>query len=128
MFLDELESFLVPAFGGQGHVALNGYVGRACSLARRGSALFDGKCARDRLRVSAERGAPAVEAHIVFIAALYGADLGALTATGAFQWIDIPGLPQYFHGKVAGLAVDFADLGKCQKLYVEMPADLDQLG
>jgi hypothetical protein len=35
---------------------------------------------------------------------------------------------EHFHGEIAGFTTDGRDLGQGQKLYVEMPADLDQFG
>jgi hypothetical protein len=56
----------------------------------------------------------------------HGTDLGALTATGTPRPVNVTGLALEFDRKMPGLAFECFNLGICNNIYVQMPADLDQ--
>jgi hypothetical protein len=65
---------------------------------------------------------------VVFIGKGYRADLGALRAACAFGDIDVAGLTQNFSLEAPLFSFNFQKLAIRQKLYIQMPADLDQFG
>ena len=101
---------------------------RAGRLARRGAALFNGKCSRYCLWVPAECSPAGIECHIVLIFALDGTNFGALAATGTFRRIDKTGLLKDLYSEISRLAANLLNFRKGQQFDVKVPADLDQLG
>ena len=101
-----------------GQVALHGEVPRFSMAKAPGTAWAYLRNAARRL----------FEPIIVFILAFDGTDFGAFAAAGTFGRVHIAGLLQELYCEVSRLAGNFLNFRKGQKLDVEMPADLDQLG
>jgi hypothetical protein len=127
-FLDELERLLVSALGSQSYISLDRDVGRAGRLARGSPALFNGEGSRDCLSVPAKYGPAVAHPHVVFALAHDRAYARAFAAAGAFRSVYIPGALKQLYSEIPWLTDYFLDLGKGQKFYIEMPADLDQFG
>jgi len=103
-------------------------VRRAGRLARGSTALFDRKGARYGLGVLSECRPADIETLVVFILAFDGTDFGAFAATRALGWVHITRLLQKLYREISRLTGDLLNFGQGQKLDVQMPADLDQLG
>jgi hypothetical protein len=80
------------------------------------------------LSILLESSLLAGEPLVVFIGKSYRADLGALCAAGALGQIDVAGLTQNLSFEAPLFPLKFQKLAVREKLYVQMPADLDQFG
>jgi hypothetical protein len=69
-----------------------------------------------------------VHANIELILHLLGTFLRANAAADAFVFVDVPGRLKDFDLKVAGVSRDTLHFGERDKVDVDVPADLDQLG
>jgi hypothetical protein len=127
-FFDKLEGLLIFALSSQSHIPLDRNVRRACRLAWGGAALFYGKCSGYCLGVLAECRPADIETLVVFILAFDRTDFGAFAATRALGQIHMTGLLQKLYREISRLTGNLLNLGQGQKLDVEVPADLDQLG
>ena len=128
ILLEQFEGLVILARVDQGNVALDAHVCGAGRPARGGAALGDGKGPRDRLGILFVDGLAGGEPLVVLVGKLDGADLGAVTAAGAFGKIHVACLLADFGGEMARIALQAQQFGIGQKLNVEMPADLDQFG
>jgi hypothetical protein len=89
LFLDEFEGFLIFAFGHKSHVALNGNVGGAGGLTRRGTLFLNGKGSGYRLGIAPVYGAALAQTQIKFIPAHNRTDSNAVATAGALVRINI---------------------------------------
>jgi len=124
--LEEFQGLLVPAVPDQGDIALDADMGRAGGLARRRASLADAECSGDGLGVLLENRPTQAYVFIVFVGKGNGTDLGAFSAARAFKRIDIPRIFVDFCGEIPRLAFETEYFSICQKLNVQMTADLDQ--
>ena len=99
---------------------------RAGGLTRRRSPLGDGKGAGNCLGILFKCGPAEVKFFVVFVGYGNRADLLALTAACAFGKIYIARSLMNFSGKTSRLAFESQKFGICEKLNVQMTADLDQ--
>jgi hypothetical protein len=65
---------------------------------------------------------------VVFIGKGDGTDLGALPAAGAFGYVDVARPLADLGLETPLFPLEFQKIAICQKLNVQMPADLDQFG
>jgi hypothetical protein len=128
IFFKEFDRLAVFAGGNQSDVPLNAHVRRAGRPARGGAPFCDGIAARDGLGVLFVSGPPFRKTFVVFARYFDRADFGALTAAGALVQIDEAGLLAYASFELPRFPVEPKKFGVCQKLDVQMPADLDQFG
>jgi hypothetical protein len=128
VFFKEVDRLAVFAGGNQSDVPLNAHVRRAGRPARSGASFCDGIAARDGLGVLFVSGPPFRKTFVVFARYFDRADFGALTAAGALVQIDEAGLLAYASFELPRFPVEPKKFGVCQKLDVQMPADLDQFG
>jgi hypothetical protein len=127
-FLDKLQGFPVFALSSQSHIPLDRNVSGAGRFTWRSASLFDRKGARYGLGVPAEGSTALIQLHIVFVIALNRTDPGAFAAAGAFGNIYETRLLKELHLEISRFTGNFLNFRKGEKLDVEMPADLDQLG
>jgi len=82
----------------------------------------------DSLGVRHIDGLSLIQALIIFIIGFARTFLGAFPAGNAFVHVHVP--RRFFNGdgKITRLTLNFLDGGKGVKLYVQVPADLDQFG
>jgi hypothetical protein len=80
------------------------------------------------LSILLESSLLAGEPFVIFVGKSYRADLGALRAAGALGQIDVAGLAQNLGFEAPLFPLKFQKLAVREKLYVQMPADLDQFG
>jgi len=103
-------------------------VRRAGRLTWGGAAFFNGKCSGYCLSILAECRPADIETLVVFILAFDGTDFGAFAATRALGGIHKTRLLQKLYREVSRLTGNLLNFRQGQKLDVEVPADLDQLG
>jgi hypothetical protein len=90
--------------------------------------LLDREGARHRLGVLAECGPADIKTLVVFILAFDGTDFGAFAATRALGGIHITRLLQKLYREISRLTGNLLNFRQGQKLDIQVPADLDQLG
>jgi hypothetical protein len=89
---------------------------------------LNGKSAGNSLGVLLEGGPLEPQPFIIFVGQFNRTDFFALAAAGAFFDVNVPRLLTDQGLEVARIPLQFNDLAVGKKLYVQMPADLDQFG
>ena len=125
-FLEEFEALPVFPFLDERYEALYAHVGRTGGFARRSPAFTDGKSAGHSLWILLVGRPSFGKALIVLIFYLDRADLGAFPAARALGKIYISRFLQDPGLEIALFSFQFKEFRCGQKLYVQMPADLDQ--
>jgi hypothetical protein len=125
---DNLQSFFVFTLLDHLHVALDIQASGTGQAARSLIRLLNGKSTGDRLGVLLERGFFAGKPFVVFIGKGNGTDLGALPAAGAFGYVYVARTLTDLGLETPLFPLEFQKIAVRQKLYVQMPADLDQFG
>jgi hypothetical protein len=125
---DNLQGFFVLALLDHLHVALDIQSSGTGQAARSPVRFLNSKSTGDRLGVLLERGFFAGKTFVVFIGKGDGADLGALPAARAFGYVDVARPLADLGLETPLFPLEFQKIAICQKLNVQMPADLDQFG
>jgi len=120
------QGFGVLAGVDQRDVALDADVGRTGGFAGRYAAFGYAISAWNRLGIHLKDGFVGVQALVVLIGHLDGADLGAIAAAGAFLKIDETRIFAQFCGEVSRVSFKGEKFGAREQFYIQMPADLDQ--
>ena len=125
---DDFHRFPVFALGDEGHVGMSIDLVGACIGAGRAVTLINAVTAGNCLRVQFEGGLARRQPLIELIIQRYGTNLGALTASGAFLQVHIPGSFPHSRGKVPRFTFESLDLRHGHQLHIQMTPRFNELG
>jgi len=125
---DNLKGLRMFSLGNQGHISVSIYMVRTGMGARRRISFVYGIGSGYGLCIRLINRFPFYEALIVEIGETDRANFGAISAPCTFVKIDISCTSVQGDLKIAGFAGNFFNLGYGVKLYINVPADLDQFG
>jgi hypothetical protein len=128
ILLEQCQGLTVFTLLDQGDEALYAHMGRAAGSARSRASFFDGKGPGNGLGVLFEHRFFDRKAFVVAVFQLYRADLGTFATARALGHVDISGIFMDVGGKPTRFPGEFVKFTVGDKLYVQMPADLDQFG
>ena len=128
LFHDDLQGLFELALLDHLHISLDIESGRTGQPAGGVVCFFNGPGRRHGLGIELEGGLAVPQVLVEPVGQLHRAHLAALAAGGAFFQIDVPGMLRQGHRKIAGLPFHGFDRALSQKLHVQVPPGLHQLG
>jgi hypothetical protein len=128
IFHNYLKGLFVLSLANHLYIALNIKSGGACQSAGGLICFFNGKGSWYGLRIKLKGGLFYGKTQVIFIAQFNRTNLGAFSTSGTFRYVYITSFLKNSGCKVAPITVQLKDFTVSKKLYVKVPADLDQFG